>query len=129
VERKFKITVEDRQYVVSVEEITEEGNVTIPEPGSMRIPETLAPAPAAPAAPSASTPEAGPGDEVSPLAGVVQTVDVNDGQSVAVGDRLLSLEAMKMTTVVTAKRAGTVKNLRVKPGDAVEASQPLLTIE
>jgi len=127
VERKFRITVEDRQYVVSVEEITEEGNITIPEPGSMRIPET--PAPAAPAAPLASTPEAGPGDEVSPLAGVVQTVDVNDGQSVAVGDRLLSLEAMKMTTVVTAKRAGSVKNIRVKPGDAVEAGQPLLTIE
>ena len=126
-ERKFRITVEDRQYVVSVEEITEEGNITIPEPGSMRIPET--PAPAAPAAPLASTPEAGPGDEVSPLAGVVQTVDVNDGQSVAVGDRLLSLEAMKMTTVVTAKRAGSVKNIRVKPGDAVEAGQPLLTIE
>jgi biotin carboxyl carrier protein len=129
VERKFRIIVEDRQYVVSVEEITEEGHLTIPEPGSMRVPETPAPPPPAPASTAGAAPEAGPGDEVSPLAGVVQTVDVSNGQTVAVGDRLLSLEAMKMTTVVTAKRAGTVKDVRVKPGDAVDAGQPLLSIE
>lgn len=128
-ERKFRITVEDRQYVVTVEEITEEGHVTIPEPGSMRIPETpAAPAPAAPA-PASSAPTVGPGDELSPLAGVIQTVDVSEGQSVAAGDRLLSLEAMKMTTVVTAKRDGKVSNIQVKPGDAVDAGQALLTIQ
>lgn len=124
-ERKFRITVEDQQYVVTVEELTEEGHVSIPEPGSMRIPETVTPTPP-PAAPTPAA--AGPGDEVSPLAGVVQTIDVSDGQTVAVGDRLLSLEAMKMTTLVTAQRAGKVSNIRVKPGDGVDAGQVLLTI-
>ena len=62
------------------------------------------------------------------MGGVVVEIDVKIGQTVAVGDRLLVLEAMKMKTPVTASRAGQVTRVLVAPGDAVEGGQPLLTI-
>jgi biotin carboxyl carrier protein len=122
VQRKFKITVDGRPYTVTVEEISEGASLILPEPGSMSVPELVAP----PA--SAALQAAGPGDEVSPLAGVVQAVLVQVGQEVKEGDKLIALEAMKMVTHVFAHRTGKVTQITVKPGDAVDAGQALLTI-
>ena len=130
-EKKFRITVEGKQYIVAVEDITTGGTQGIyPEPGSMNVaPQPAAPVPTAPA-PAASAPAAaaGPGDEVAPLGGVVQTVHVNVGQVVNEGDKLRSLEAMKMVTHVVAQRGGKVTSIAVKPGDPVDAGQVLLSI-
>ena len=131
-EKKFRITVEGKQYIVAVEDIsTEETQSLYPAPGTMSmaspgvaIPATPATPVAAPAAPAA----AGAGDEVAPLGGVVQDVHVSVGQVVSEGDKLVSLEAMKMVTPVMAKRGGTVSNIAVKAGDPVDAGQVLLTI-
>lgn len=124
-ERKFRITVDGHAYNVTVEEIGEEStHVSIPGPGAMQVTAPTLSQPAAAPPPAAG----GAGDELSPLAGVVQTVEVQVGQQVASGDRLLTLEAMKMTTVVNAHRAGTVSAVAVKPGDAVEAGQVLVSI-
>ncbi|HRD66439.1 MAG TPA: biotin/lipoyl-binding protein, partial [Candidatus Competibacter sp.] len=60
--------------------------------------------------------------------GVVQAVHVNVGQVVNEGEKLVSLEAMKMVTHVVARRGGKVTNIAVKPGDPVDAGQVLLTI-
>ncbi len=130
-EKKFRITVEGKQYIVAVEDITTGGTQGIyPEPGSMNIaPQPAAPVPTAPApAASASPAAAGPGDEVAPLGGVVQTVHVSVGQVVNEGDKLISLEAMKMVTHVVARRGGKVTSIAVKPGDPVDAGQVLLSI-
>ena len=131
-EKKFRITVEGKQYVVTVEDISTEGTQGMyPEPGGiMSAAATVAaPAPAAPA-PAAAAPvgTAGPGDEVAPLGGVVQTVHVSVGQAVNEGEKLISLEAMKMVTHVVARRGGKVISIAVKPGDPVDAGQVLLTI-
>lgn len=128
-EKKFRITVEGKQYVVAVEDITAEGAQTLyPEPGSMNVAPApvAAPAPAAPA--TAAPAAAGAGDEVAPLGGVVQSIHVNVGQVVNEGEKLLSLEAMKMVTHVIARRGGKITNIAVKPGDPVDAGQVLLTI-
>ena len=132
-EKKFRITVEGKQYVVTVEDISAEGTQGMyPEPGGIMSAAAAAPVPAAStAAPSpAAGPAAaaGPGDEVAPLGGVVQTVHVSVGQAVNEGDKLVSLEAMKMVTHVVAKRGGKVVSIAVKPGDPVDAGQVLLTI-
>jgi biotin carboxyl carrier protein len=133
-EKKFRITVEGKQYIVAVEDISTEGVQNLyPEPGSMSVaPQPAAPVPTAPAPVAASTASpsaaAGPGDEVAPLGGVVQTVHVSVGQAVNEGDKLVSLEAMKMVTHVVAKRGGKVISIAVKPGDPVDAGQALLTI-
>ncbi|HUM95361.1 MAG TPA: biotin/lipoyl-binding protein [Candidatus Competibacter sp.] len=133
-EKKFRITVEGKQYIVAVEDIsTEDAQNLYPTPGSMNVAPAAVTAPVAPAtpaavsAPAASAP-AGAGDEVAPLGGVVQTVHVSVGQVINEGDKLVSLEAMKMITHVMAKRGGKVTNIAVKSGDPVDAGQVLLTI-
>ncbi len=133
-EKKFRITVEGKQYIVAVEDISvDEAQTLYPAPGSMSVMAAAAPPLAAPATPAAvSAPAvpaaAGAGDEVAPLGGVVQEVHVSVGQAVSEGDKLVSLEAMKMVTPVLAKRGGTVSNIAVKAGDPVDAGQVLLTI-
>ena len=132
-EKKFRITVEGRQYVVTVEDITTDSAQGFYQDTAVAAapPSVVAAAPAAAApAPAAATPAgpAGPGDEVAPLGGVVQTVHVSVGQAVNEGDKLVSLEAMKMVTHVVAKRGGKVVSIAVKPGDPVDAGQVLLAI-
>lgn len=122
-EKKFRITVDGRPYIVTVEDISEGGSLIFPEPGSMHVPTPHAPPREAPAVAAAE-----PGDEISPLAGVIHSIDVAVGQSVQEGDKIASLEAMKMVTQVFARRAGKVTRILVKPGDAVAAGQVLLTI-
>ena len=130
-QRKFRITVENKTYNVTVEDIADDGGTLYPSPGLMTA--ATGPAEAAEAAPAPSAaPEAaaaGPGDEVSPLAGVVVSLEVAVGQSVNEGDKIATIEAMKMKTAVVAHRSGSVTNIAVKPGDGVEAGQVLMTIQ
>ena len=131
-EKKFRITVEGKQYIVAVEDITTDAQNIYQDTAVASLsapPPTIAAAPA-PTAPAAGSPvgAAGPGDEVAPLGGVVQTVHVSVGQAVNEGDKLGSLEAMKMVTHVIARRGGKVTSIAVKPGDPVDAGQVLLTI-
>ena len=44
------------------------------------------------------------------------------------GDSLLTLEAMKMETSITAPSAGRVKKIEVRPGDVCAAGQILMVI-
>ena len=125
-EKKFRITVDGRQYDVTVEDMSETPSYTIPSPGDMSVPTTPTPAPAPP--PASAPGAAGPGDEVSPLAGVVIAIEVTPGQAVKEGDKVMTLEAMKMKTAIIAHHKGQVKTIAVKVGDAVEAGQVLLTI-
>ena len=127
--RQFKVTVNGREYDVSVLELTAGASQTA-------APATVMPVAAAgsatSAAPAAAAPQqratAGAGDEVAGMGGVVVEVNVKVGQTVAVGDQLLVLEAMKMKTPVVASRAGQVTRVLVSPGDPVEGGQALVTI-
>ena len=58
----------------------------------------------------------------------VWKVDVEVGQWVTKGQRLLAVEAMKMESVLTAPQDGTVERLLVRAGDQVEAGAPLLLL-
>jgi pyruvate carboxylase len=55
-------------------------------------------------------------------------VAVKVGQLVKKGDALLSMEAMKMETVLTAERDATVKALHVRPGDTIQAKDLLVEL-
>jgi pyruvate carboxylase len=70
-----------------------------------------------------------PGEVGAPIPGAVTIVQVEQGDKVAKGERLLVMEAMKMQTTVYAPIAGTVKRLAVSPRDSVEAHDLLLVIE
>ena len=64
----------------------------------------------------------------APLAGTVVRVMVGVGESVAAGDVLIVLEAMKMEAEVQAPAAGTVAAIRVRGGDSVQLGQILLLL-
>jgi len=87
---------------------------------------------AAVAATPAASPSAAPaglGEPVNAvLAGNIFKVHVTPGTVVEKNDPLLVVEAMKMETVVSAPRAGTVGNVFVKEGDAVAVGDPMLEI-
>ncbi|VAN61660.1 oxaloacetate decarboxylase [Klebsiella quasivariicola] len=84
---------------------------------------------AAPVAAAPAVAPAGAGTPVTaPLAGTIWKVIVSEGQTVAAGDVLLILEAMKMETEIRAAQAGTVRGIAVKAGDAVAVGDTLLTL-
>jgi pyruvate carboxylase len=62
----------------------------------------------------------------APMPGAIVTVAVAVGQHVQAGATLLSLEAMKMETHITAEREGVVESVLVKPGDRVQAKDLLI---
>jgi pyruvate carboxylase len=71
-------------------------------------------------------PKATPGDarEVgAPMPGLVVTVAVRTGDRVKKGQKIFSLEAMKMETTVYAERDGTIAEVLVSPGTPVEAGE------
>ena len=97
--------------------------VEAPKPAAAAVPVAAAPAAAAPAA------AAGAGNPVkAPLPGTVTTINVKVGDTVAVGDVVLVLEAMKMQNNIEAEYAGTVTSVVVNPGDSVMEGAVLLTI-
>ena len=81
---------------------------------------------AAPAQPAAA---AGAGTPVkAPLPGTINAINVKVGDTVAVGDVVVILEAMKMQNNIEAENAGTVTSILVNPGDSVMEGAVMLTI-
>jgi biotin carboxyl carrier protein len=64
----------------------------------------------------------------SPLPGVILDVYVKEGDTVAVGQKLVMLEAMKMENAIEADRAGKVTAVKVNKGDSVLEGAELITI-
>ncbi|MGQ9470531.1 MAG: biotin/lipoyl-containing protein [Candidatus Aminicenantales bacterium] len=63
------------------------------------------------------------------MPGKVVAVLVENGTEVKQGQPVLILEAMKMQNEIKAPQAGKVANLKVKPGETVEAGSVLFAIE
>jgi biotin carboxyl carrier protein len=63
------------------------------------------------------------------MTGKVLKVEKNVGERVEEDDVVVVLEAMKMEIPVVAPAAGTVKEIKVAPGQAVEAEQVLAEID
>jgi len=131
-ERKFKITVDGREYNVAVEDLTEQSSITYSEP-TISFPRSAPPVPSfAPGIPAPSQAAVrGPaeaGDIVCTLGGVVESLLVTIGQQVGEGDRVLVIEAMKMKTPVIAHQAGKVTAILVNVGDGVQSGQVLVKL-
>ncbi|HDK6287559.1 TPA: pyruvate carboxylase subunit B, partial [Klebsiella variicola] len=110
----YTVEVEGKAFVVKV---SDGGDVS-----------QLSAAPVA-AAPAAAPAPAGAGTPVTaPLAGTIWKVLAAEGQTVAEGEVLLILEAMKMETEIRAAQAGTVRGIAVKAGDAVAVGDTLLQL-
>ena len=75
--------------------------------------------------------EAPPGTEPlnAPSTGVLVSLEVAEGDAVALGQAIAVLEAMKMEFVVKASQSGIVRALAAQPGDALNQGQALLFLE
>ncbi|MDE6624654.1 MAG: biotin/lipoyl-binding protein [Alistipes sp.] len=89
----------------------------------------ITPAAAPAAAPRAAAPAAAAGAIKCPLPGTVLAVKVAVGDTVAAGQTLVVLEAMKMENNIDADRAGVVKQILVQQGATVMEGDNLIVIE
>ena len=143
---KYQVKVDGKVFEVEVEKVG--GGYASLTPASL----TAAPAPQAPvaaapqaapapaAAPAAPAPQAAPapaaapaasggsGDVVAPMPGTVLKLNVKDGDTVASGDVILILEAMKMENEIVAPCAGKV-TLNVKAGETVDTDAVLASVQ
>ena len=109
----YSVRVNGTEYTV---EVADSGQLAAATPG-------------APTGASSGAKASAGGDTVKAvLAGNIFKVHVKEGQSIAEGEPLLVVEAMKMETAVSAPRAGTVSEVHVAEGDAVAVGDALVTI-
>jgi len=114
-EEVYTVEVEGKSYTVSV---ANGGDISaIAENG---VPSTS----------SSDVPVVGASGEPinAPLAGTVVKVLVQSGQSVAEGETIIILEAMKMETSISAPHAGTVVAIKVQSGDSCAVGDALVTL-
>lgn len=79
-----------------------------------------------------SRPKADPGNAkhvAAPMPGAVVAVAVAVGEEVAAGQKLLTLEAMKMETTLYAEHAGKIAEVLVRPGTNVEGGDLVMRFE
>ncbi|TLU82752.1 MAG: acetyl-CoA carboxylase biotin carboxyl carrier protein subunit [Chlorobium sp.] len=131
---QLQLIIDGKKYIVDVEVIEGEEVRMLPDYSELTstiqshqapLPVFLQPQPAAPVS------DGLPDEKVcrSPIAGIVQRVNVQVGQKLQVNDLLVVLEAMKMETNITAHAAGTVKCILASPGEAVKSGQALIELE
>ena len=110
----YTVELEGKAFVVKVSEGGDISHVATTAPQA--VPQTT-PAPAT-----------GGTLVTAPMAGNIWKVVATEGQTVAAGDVLFILEAMKMETEVKAAQAGTVRGICVKAGDAVAVGDTVMTL-
>lgn len=118
--RKFAINVNGKSFEVEVEEISGSVSSQASAPAATPAP-VAAPAPA-PAAPS------GASNVCAPMPGNIWKILVSVGDTVADGQAVVILEAMKMENELFTPKAGKVVDIRVKQGDAVDTGAILVSI-
>ena len=120
---------EDERTTVVVEVNGKRMEVSLPDLGGGAKP-AAKPAAKTRKSRSARSAAKGGGDELtSPMQGTIVKVAASDGDTVAEGDLILVLEAMKMEQPITAHKAGKVSGLSAKAGDTVTSGAVLATIK
>jgi biotin carboxyl carrier protein len=144
--KKFKFTIQGNQYEVEIQNIedniaTVEVNGTIYE---VEVDKTLQPVKTPKLVRTMSVPSTdstkstaktsspsepkGNGAIKSPLPGVIIKVHVAVGDTVKLGQKLLTLEAMKMENNIEADKEGKVSQIKIKQGDSVMEGDILIVI-
>ena len=151
--KKYSLTINGNSYEVKIDDINEAStlaHVTVngtkydveiaggkapvaKKPQVTAAPEAtgLSVTPKTPIAtkPAAAPVAAGGLKVVCPLPGTVLSINVKEGDTVAAGQTLLVLEAMKMENNIDAERGGVVKQVLVQAGATVMEGDVLLVIE
>ncbi len=134
--KQFKIKVNEKEYLVEVEEITTGVSSSPAAPVSKVEPKVVKEEPKQEErkptksenkqSPTISTTE---GEEIkAPMPGKILKINVSEGDVVKEGDTVLILEAMKMENEIIANSSGKVKKISVSVNDMVETDDTLLII-
>lgn len=130
---RLQIGIDGKTYEVEVEVLQEDTGPRIPDHGPYpTVPSTIQSVPSRFAGPQPVESDGNVNEAKvcrSPVAGVVIRVNIQPGQQLQSHDLMMVLEAMKMETNVTAPGPGTVKEVKVKPQDAVKVNQVLVEFE
>lgn len=121
VEKTVPVEVDGRRYTVKVW-LPDAPVAAAPAAGATR-------ARPKPAVSSGGGAGGGSGTVAAPMQGTIVKVLVEAGATVAAGDALVVLEAMKMENQINAEVSGTVKEVRVAAGDSVGNGDILVIIE
>ena len=133
--RKFKISIDGKEYLVEMEEI---GGGAPQAPVVPQAPVAPAPpvapqapvTPEVPKTPTATSPVSSDVEPlVAPMPGNILKLLVNVGDSVQENQPVMILEAMKMENEIVAHRGGVVKQICVEVNTMVNPGDPLIVIE
>jgi len=144
--KKYKFTIHGNQYDVHIKNM-EENIVEIEVNGTLynvEVDKAIQPVktpklvraravPSTDTTPSEGTAtkpvtKVGTGTIKSPLPGTVLSLHVKPGDNVKVGQKLLTLEAMKMENNIDSDKDGQIVSIKVKQGDAVMEGDVLIEI-
>lgn len=144
--KRYKFSIHGNQYDVEIQQI-EDNIATIEVNGQVyevEVDKTLQPiktpklvrspmvisTDSNPATAKTSSPTApkGGGTIKAPLPGVILSLHVKTGDSVKLGQKLITLEAMKMENNIDADKEGVVKEIKVDKGDSVMEGDVLIVI-
>lgn len=133
---KIRVKVQDRQFEVEVGDLHAQPiQATIDgETFEVWLEEEAAPIPPPVAQANGKAPliipvqnKATNGNAVyAPIPGVIVAVVVKPGEQVSAGQKLCTLEAMKMENVIYATRAGEIATIHVSPGQQVKHHDTLM---
>ena len=119
------VSVNGVAYKVEIEEGAAPAAVSAASPAAAPAAQAKAPA----AAPAPAPAAAGAGKSIlSPLPGVIISVDVKQGDSVKRGDKVAVIEAMKMENEILSDCDGAVTAVHVQKGDTVADEAKIVTI-
>jgi biotin carboxyl carrier protein len=144
--KKFKYTIDGKEYKVEISDINEETNVAnvqvngeafeveMEKPAEPEKKKVELGKPMAEDSKDDSSPApAGNVDTAkaikAPLPGTITAINVNVGDDVKAGDALLVLEAMKMANNIEAEKDGKVTAICVKVGQSVMEDEALVVVE
>ena len=128
-----------KRVAVSAGQSVNQGDLLVEMVADAVAAPVAAPAPAAPkaapvaaapvtAAPTLSPAAVGAKTVTAPLPGSITKISVKVGDTVAAGDTVLMMEAMKMENSISAEFGGTVKAILCKEGDQVQSGQALVEL-
>lgn len=127
--RKFRVKLNDKEYVVEMEEIGNPEGLSFSQPAApVQAVSEAAPAPTPQPQASAPVHVEGGTEIVAPMPGNILSVAVNVGDTVNENDVLLVLEAMKMENNIVAPKTGTVAAIYTTKGTSVDVGEVMVVI-
>ncbi|MDK2951319.1 MAG: glutaconyl-CoA/methylmalonyl-CoA decarboxylase subunit gamma [Kosmotogales bacterium] len=134
-QKKYKVSVNGKDYLVEVEEIvandTDVLEINKEETRSSKKVEKVVGIPKSNETQKEKpiSKSSGRKEIISPMAGTILEVFVSEGDKIAKGQKVLILEAMKMEHSILSDFDGTVSVLKAKTGQNVDAGEVLAILE